>query len=98
MVQLQIDTTTDSVLNTRGPEWAYYQKSQALFGGDEIVVIAIPGEISFDEAMLAKVDQLTGILEQLESNRPWSGFGSQYVSWLRQQYESHLKASGVSVQ
>ena len=34
----------DSVLDTRGPEWAFYQESQERFGGDEIIVVALPGD------------------------------------------------------
>ena len=43
-------------------------------------------------------DEVARILDMLESDRPWSGFGSRYVSWIRKQYEGHLKASGVNVQ
>ena len=38
-------------------------------------------------------DLVAEILDRLESNRSWSGFGSRHVRWLREHYENHLKAS-----
>ena len=43
-------------------------------------------------------DEVARIVDKLESDRPWSGFGSQYVTWLREQYDDHAKASGVNAQ
>jgi hypothetical protein len=68
-VRLRIETSTDSVLNRSGPEWSFYQRSQALFGGDEIVVVAIEGESSFDPALFEKVRELTDALEGLPGVR-----------------------------
>lgn len=38
------------------------------------------------------------VLDVLEGNRPWSGFGSRHVSWLREQYEIRRQANGVDPQ
>jgi hypothetical protein len=43
-------------------------------------------------------DEADGILDMLEANRPWSGFGSRHVNWLRQQYEARRKPDDVNVQ
>jgi hypothetical protein len=37
--------------------------------------------------------EVAGILARLESQRSWSGFGSRHIRWLRQHYESYLRAS-----
>jgi tetratricopeptide (TPR) repeat protein len=36
--------------------------------------------------------EVAEILRSLESNLPWSGFGSRHVRWLREHYENHLNA------
>ncbi len=41
---------------------------------------------------LGQWDEVAEILDRLESNRPWSGFGSRYVRWLRERYENRLQA------
>jgi hypothetical protein len=69
LADLKIDTTTDSVLNTDSAAWAYYQQSQARFGGDQILVVALPGLEPFDESLLAEVDQLSARIERLEGVR-----------------------------
>ncbi len=68
-LHLRIDTTTDSVLNTSTESWSYYQYSQALFGGDQIIVVALRGDEPFDDAILADVERLTPILERLDGVR-----------------------------
>lgn len=69
VLRVQVDTTTDSVLDTGGPEWAFYLSSQARFGGDEIVVVALPGRVPFENAVLDRVDRLTRELELIEGVR-----------------------------
>jgi predicted RND superfamily exporter protein len=68
-LRLQVDTTTDSVLNTDTRSWAYYQDSQARFGGDQIVVVALPGIKPFDEVMLNEVDRLSAQFQQFDGVR-----------------------------
>jgi predicted RND superfamily exporter protein len=55
LVRLRIETTTGSVLNRATPEWAFYQHSQALFGGDEFLTVAIEGRTAWDEEALRRV-------------------------------------------
>ena len=43
---------------------------------------------------LGQWDRVAEILHALEADRPWSGFGSRHVRWLRQHYENHLKTKG----
>jgi hypothetical protein len=43
-------------------------------------------------------DAVAEILHRLESNRPWSGFGSRHLRWLRARYEDHLRASPGGLQ
>jgi len=43
IASLEIDSTTDSVLDREDPAWDFYQASQARFGGDEIIVVALEG-------------------------------------------------------
>jgi uncharacterized protein HemY len=43
---------------------------------------------------LGQWEEVGRILERLETNRPWSGFGSRHVRRLREHYEMHLKANG----
>jgi predicted RND superfamily exporter protein len=69
LFQLKIDTTTDSVLNTGTDGWSFYQHSQDLFGGDQIVVVALPGDRAFDGALLSEIYQLTQEFEKLDGVR-----------------------------
>jgi len=69
LVRLRIETTTDSVLNRATPEWALYQRSQALFGGDEFLTVAIEGDGPWDPAALRRVAALTDALEGLPGVR-----------------------------
>ncbi len=69
VASLEIDTTTDSVLDRTGEEWAYYQSSQSRFGGDEIVVVSLEGDRPFDPEVLAEVGRLTTAFEGLPGVR-----------------------------
>lgn len=57
--RLEIETSTDSVLDRGAEAWSFYQESQARFGGDEILTILIEGDEPFDPEILAEVLQLT---------------------------------------
>lgn len=69
IARLQIDTTTDSVLDRSGEEWAFYQSSQARFGGDEIVVVSLAGATPFDPERLREVERLTRAYERIPGVR-----------------------------
>jgi hypothetical protein len=66
LLRLGIDTSTDSVLDRTGPEWSFYQQSQSLFGGDELVVVAITGERPWDPTLLVEIERLTESFAGLE--------------------------------
>jgi predicted RND superfamily exporter protein len=69
VLQLQIETSTDSVLDRSGEPWRFYQTSQDRFGGDEILAVVIEGEKAFDPAILMKSVELTEALEPLAGVR-----------------------------
>lgn len=66
---IRIDTTTDSVLDREAEAWRYYESSQDLFGGDEIVVVALEGRRPFDPAALAEVVRLAERLPSIPGVR-----------------------------
>lgn len=60
---LQIDTTTDSVLERKSAKWNRYQESQERFGGDETIVVLVRGDTPFSPEALVEVSYLTRIFE-----------------------------------
>lgn len=56
---LRVDTSTDSVLDRSDAAWGRYQRSQELFGGDEIITVALRGEEPFDAAVLGRIEHLS---------------------------------------
>ncbi len=69
VLRLQIETSTDSVLDRSGEPWRFYQSSQDHFGGDEILALVIEGKEAFDPAILMKSVELTEALESLAGVR-----------------------------
>ena len=68
-LQLSIDTSTDNVLDRTTPQWAAYQESLDLFGGDELLVVAMASDTPFDRSSLERVVALTEELEAIEGVR-----------------------------
>ncbi len=66
---LHVDTSTESVLDRSDPAWDFYRYSQSLFGGDELLVVALEGERPFDPDLLGAVRRLSDALEGLEGVR-----------------------------
>ncbi len=66
LLWLRVDTSTDSVLDHRGAEWAVYQESQTLFGGDELIVVALTAEPAWAPETLDRVAHLSERFETLE--------------------------------
>ena len=66
---LRVDTSTDSVLDRRHPAWQIYQHSQDLFGGDEIIAVALRGREPFDPAVLDEIERLSARFETLPDIR-----------------------------
>ena len=69
VLRLQIETSTDSVLDRSGEAWSFYQSSQDHFGGDEILALVIEGNRTFDPSVLSKSVELTEALEPLAGVR-----------------------------
>ena len=63
LASLEVETSTDSVLDRSGDSWQQYRESVARFGGDEVVVTALRGERPWDPEVLAEVARLTHALE-----------------------------------
>ena len=54
---LEVDTSTDSVLDRSSTEWSFYELSQEMFGGDEIVVVALRTDVPFSTDSLIAHDK-----------------------------------------
>jgi predicted RND superfamily exporter protein len=59
VARLEIETSTESVLDRRHPAWAYYQSTQDEFGGDEILTVLMESKRAFDPVLLAEVVRLS---------------------------------------
>lgn len=59
LFNLSVDTSADSVLDRSDEAWSFYQKSQDLFGGDEILVVALPSTAPFEWKSLRAVEELS---------------------------------------
>ena len=62
---LTIDTSTGSVLDRSDESWAFYERSQEMFGGDEIVVVALESELPFSAQTLDFGRDLASRLEEI---------------------------------
>ncbi len=69
VLRIQIETSTDTVLDRRDPAWAFYRSSVERFGSDEIVVIALEGREPYDPEILAEVARLDDALAGAEGIR-----------------------------
>ena len=68
-LRLEIDTSTDSVLDRSSPEWQTYQASQDEFGGDEMIVVAFSAERPYDAEVLKAVVEFGERASELEAIR-----------------------------
>ena len=91
LMQLEVDTSTDSVLDRRHPAWQVYQDSQADFGGDEIIVVALESEIPFDPAVLEATANLSEQFEGLEGVRRVDSLATVPVVWVNARGELELE-------
>ncbi|MHA7839830.1 MAG: efflux RND transporter permease subunit, partial [bacterium] len=66
---LRIETSTDSVLDRASEPWSFYEESKEIFGGDELIVVALSGEEPFGVDLLEETIRLTGVLEEIEGVR-----------------------------
>jgi len=67
--QLRFDTTTASVLDRSDSRWSFYERSMGLFGGDEVLVVALEADDPFDPSAIAEVSRLTAVLEGIAGVR-----------------------------
>ena len=89
--QLQVDTSTDSVLDRQHPAWEIYQQSQADFGGDEIIVVALRAGRPFDPALLATAERLSQGFEDIEGVRRVDSVASVPVVFVNAQGDLELE-------
>ena len=61
-------------------------------------ILSYPFGLAALHMELDQWDEVAEILQRLESDKSWSGFGSRHVGWLRDHYENHLNASSTVVQ
>jgi predicted RND superfamily exporter protein len=62
---LRVDTSTDSLLDRENPAYAFHLYSQSLFGGEEMLVVAVSSETPWDPESLAEVVRLSDLFEEL---------------------------------
>ena len=89
--RLEVDTSTDSVLDRQHPAWQVYQASQDDFGGDEIIVIALAGDRPHDPAVLTRLAELSDRLEGLEGVRRLDSLATVPVVWVNDAGELELE-------
>jgi predicted RND superfamily exporter protein len=63
IARLEIDTSTASFLDRTDPAWQVYQRSTALFGGDEFIVVGLDADRPYDREVL---EDLLTISRQLK--------------------------------
>ncbi len=69
LLRLEVDTSTDSILDRSDPAFAFHKYSQSLFGGEEIIVVALEAERPFDPETLAAIERLSERLESVPDVR-----------------------------
>ena len=69
VASLNIDTKTDSILDRRAEAWREYQRALGLFGGDEVVVVAIRGTAPFDRTVVEEIARISTELQAVEGVR-----------------------------
>ena len=87
--RLQVDTSTSSFLDRGDPAWARYQESSRIYGGDEIVVVAVAGDEPFDPEVLRSVVELSARFEELPGVRRVDSLAT--VPLIRATYEGDLE-------
>jgi len=77
--QLSIEATVESTLDQEHPAWTFYQESQALFGGDEIVVLLFEADRPLGRETLERIARLTEELESVPDVRRVDSLASMPV-------------------
>ena len=58
LLGLTVEVSAQSVLDRSGPPWARYQQSLDVFGGDEVIVVAVELASPFDPAIEASIHRI----------------------------------------
>jgi predicted RND superfamily exporter protein len=66
---LEIDTSTDSILDREDPAYEFHRHSQDLFGGEEILVVAITSDEPFSAEALSEVQRVSESFEGMDHVR-----------------------------
>jgi predicted RND superfamily exporter protein len=74
--ELEVDTATSSFLDRTGAAWQSYERSTALFGGDEFIVVAIEGLEPFDREAMDVVARLSKELSSVSRVRRVDSIGT----------------------
>jgi predicted RND superfamily exporter protein len=69
VLRLRIETATESFLDRSDAAWKRYERSQALFGGDEIVTILLEDSEPFGRRGLGEVLRISRELEAIDGIR-----------------------------
>ena len=80
LTTLQIETSTDSVLDRSHPDWSVYQEAQNLFGSDEVLVVALTGDRPLDPATLELIETLTEVIINVVQCRVFDHLEGIYLS------------------
>jgi predicted RND superfamily exporter protein len=66
---VEVDTSTDSVLDRSSVDWRFYQASLERFGGDEVVVIAVQSPEPFAAESLRLIGEWTRSIDEIDGVR-----------------------------
>lgn len=66
---LAIETSTDSLLDHDSEPWLFYEQSKAIFGGDELIVVALSSDQPFAVPLLEETIRLTRVFEGIDGVR-----------------------------
>ena len=91
LMNLQVDTSTDSVLDRKHPAWQVYQASLEDFGGDEIIVVALRAEQPYAAPVLRKLAALSEYFERLEGVRRVDSLSTLPVVWVNEAGDLELE-------
>ena len=69
LLGLTVEVSAQSVLDRSGPPWARYQQSLDVFGGDEVIVVAVELASPFDPEALNQVQRWSDVFEGLPGVR-----------------------------
>lgn len=79
LARITIEASTESILDRAAPEWGVYQESLDLFGGDEVVVVALQTERPFDAEGIATIERLSRAFEGIPGVRRVDSITTQSV-------------------